>query len=350
MVIYFFLIYALLIKHPKWVAVFLIVGFFGHRMTALLGIITVIIWVIFEKLSYKQLFLLVVTAFFGLAIVAFAPGLMTFHDLERLNGFLQWKIQFAPLSFVAIFGLEKISFLWLIEMILMSLFLFHYIYKIATLIISKQDKSPFLLTLFIVVIILWFPFFVIDLSGVPYRFYHSGLLLLPLIVIIPIVPLKKHPILTYCILFGLVGISLTSWKSYNPNTQDPPYGFYKKMTGKIMEISKSKQTPELIIAHKSLAEFITFDSGIDAMPWIPEYEIPVDKLYRVAYLPFPKLFSFYVQVSPDNLGGNYYYVKNSDWDLFMERLEEKESEDLYNRYIDWKNPNSIRPDYLLKNR
>ncbi|MFY0601735.1 MAG: hypothetical protein JXR03_18825 [Cyclobacteriaceae bacterium] len=350
MAIYLFLIYALLIGNLKLIIGFLIVGFFGHRMTAMLGVITVLVWFMIEKLSRKQTLLLLVTTSSCLVIVLFAPGLITFYDLERLNGFLQWEIQFAPLSFISLFGFKKITMFWLIEMVLMSVFLCYNAYLAIKSLVLKKDSNSLNLVLLIVIAILWFPLFTLDLSGVPYRLYHAGLLLLPLITIPAISDLKKNRILNCCILFGLLATSLISYKSYNPETQDPPYDFYKSITEKIVKSDQPEASPELIIAHKSLAEFITFESSIDAMPWVPEYEIEDDKLYRVAHLPFPKLFLYHTDVVPEKLRGSYYYVKNSEWNVFVKGLIKEETIDLQNQHFDWKNPIRIRPDYLLKNR
>jgi hypothetical protein len=43
----------------------------------------------------------------------------------------------------------------------------------------------------------------------------------------------------------------------------------------------NKENAELVIAHHALAEYFTFTTDIDAMPWNPAYEIRPDQLWRI---------------------------------------------------------------------
>ena len=84
------------------------------------------------------------------------------------------------------------------------------------------------------------------------------------------------------------------------------------------------------------------------MSWVPEYEIEREKLWRIAVLPYPKLFEFHQGFKPPALNGNYFLVREDNWNAFMKNIKEKESPDLYLEHIDWKNPSERRPKFLKK--
>jgi len=121
------------------------------------------------------------------------------------------------------------------------------------------------------------------------------------------------------------------------------------MIGKLESYWMKNSKPELIIGHKSMAEIITYHTQVDVLPWQVEYEVEDDKLYRIAYLPFDRLYEYYLHEKPYQLAVNYYYMKESDWQLFLTNLKKHENAALYELHQNWKNPHEIRPAYLLKN-
>lgn len=119
--------------------------------------------------------------------------------------------------------------------------------------------------------------------------------------------------------------------------------------GKLESYWMKNSIPELIIGHKSMAEIITYHTQVDVLPWQVEYEVEDDKLYRIAYLPFDRLYEYYLHEKPYQLAVNYYYIKESDWQLFLTNLKKHENAAMYELHQNWKNPHEIRPAYLLKN-
>ena len=146
-------------------------------------------------------------------------------------------------------------------------------------------------------------------------------------------------------------IALANIKSYSPATFDPPYSIYKNISDKIISLELD---PELIIVHKAFAEYFTFYTGIDALPWLPEYAINKVGLWRIAtglnaksvtYFSKGKFESdLYHQLTP-----NYFLIREDLWQTLQINIKQ-EDPDLYQELRTWKNPHEIRPAYLLKNK
>lgn len=339
------LLLALWKNNWKWIIVLLIIGFFGHRMTALLGVGVVGFIVIHKRISAKVwigLFLLL-----GISLTAglILPGILNIKDIGRLSHLITFTPQFPIDSFNRIFGTEKISILWHIELWITLL--------VACLAAFKNLKKESAgisreatLTLLILLVILWFPFYYWDTGSAAYRFFHVGILLISLFLIF-IIP-KEVKAINYSALFILLIAACFSWKAYAPAKQDPPYDLYKLITEKTQEHISPTDKPELIIAHKSLAEFYSFTTKTDAMSWRPDYDIEPAKLWRIAVLPYPQLYEFYTKQKPVRLASSYYFIRETQWQQFISAVKEHESADVLNEHLTWKNPNDVRPAFLKK--
>ena len=330
----------------KWIIGFLILGFFAHRMTAVLGLgivtftsirkhIPVKVWVGLLALSC----LLVITS-------QLIPGILNIRDIGRLNHLIVTTPQFPIISFNRIFGLDKISILWQAELwiaLLLAIVAGIRFYKTKGIETNKEG----IISLLVLLLVLWFPFYYWETGSASYRFFHVGVLLIPLFLIFTI-PAEGKKYLQYPALFTLLTAACFSWKAYNPALQDPPYELYKLVTEKTQEQLQQDRKPELIIAHKSLAEFYSFTTKTDAMPWIPDYKIAPDKLWRIAVLPYPQLFEFYTKHKPAHLASSYYFIHEREWQQFISALKEHESPDVVEEHLTWKNPNEVRPAFLRK--
>jgi hypothetical protein len=210
----------------------------------------------------------------------------------------------------------------------------------------KKIKSDGLMIV-LLAIILWFPFYFWEISGAAYRLFHVGVLIVPLILLFLIRDFDFKKTVAIGVIVLLCALSFVSWKSYDPTKQDPPYALYTRVTKTLGGIVKDHQ-PELIIAHKSLAEFFTYSTGIDAMPWLPDYRIEESKLWRIAFLPYDQLYVHYTKSTPTPLGGKYYYVSESQWQSYLAQLRKNESADLVDAHLTWQNPNEVRPEFLRK--
>jgi len=339
------LLFALWKNNWKWVVFFLIVGFFGHRMTAVLGL-GIIIFTAFRKhISVKVWIGLFVLLCITLLSIQFIPGLLNLKDIQRLNHLVSFSLQFPVNSFNQLFGIEKISIAWQIE--IWITFIVACLAIVRLFFNSTASTREAIISLLILFTLLWLPFYYWEVGNAAYRFFHVGILLTPLFLIF-LTPTERGVYIKYLIPVIIVA-SFFSWKSYNPAQHDPNYALYKLVTTKTLEqIQQSKNKPELIIAHKSLAEFYSFSTKTDAMPWIPDYTVASNKLWRIAVLPYSKLFEHYTKQKPLHLTNNYYFVQETQWQQFVTQLKTNENESLVSEHLTWQNPNEIRPVFLRK--
>jgi len=339
----------LAIAHNKrsLVIIFLVLGLFGHRMTALLGIGCVFYWLINKYLPLKFWIVAGIGLISLIMVTLIFPGIINLKDYQRVQNLISVTPQFSVSSFISTFGWEKISVFWLCELIAASILTLVLLVRESGLLIKKNRSDGLVIVL--LMITLWFPFYYWEISGAAYRFFHVGVSILPLILMFTINSLQYKKPLAVIAITILCGLSLVSWKSYNPRLHDPPYTLYDKVTVKVSIVIKHEK-PELIIAHKSLAEFFTYSTGIDAMPWIPDYIIDDAKLWRIAVLPYPQLFTYYIKSVPTHLISNYYYISESQWQLFIKQLKQNENADLVKAHLTWHNPNEVRPDFLKKKK
>lgn len=348
-VLFLFLIYFLQIKKIRWAIIFLILGLFGHRMTALLGSIYFALWIGCSYINKKTILITLLSLMVLLIIIQFLPGLLSVYDVVRFKGILDVHPQLPVLQFLSIFGYQKTSTFWQVELwtlyILFFIALFFSCYRIIQHTAKKED-----FLLLITMIALWFPFYHITLEGIPYRLFHSGMIiafLLPTTIFNSSIQSMLFQKMAIALTLILIAVSFISYKGYNPGTQDPPYPFYQKIVKQLQTQWETTEKPELIIAHKALAEFVTYHTQVDAMPWVPEYDIPNQKLYRIGYFPYLKLANYYIGDKITPLGHQYGYLMNKHWEKYVKEIVENEPA-LLEEHQTWKNPHQIRPDYLLK--
>ena len=125
------------------------------------------------------------------------------------------------------------------------------------------------------------------------------------------------------------------------------------MTSARIEAHFTDDPPELIIGHNGLAEVITFKTGIDVLPWIPEYEIAGDQLYRIACgveaFEIEALLGRPLKTPGKRLKLDYLLLLESDWQEFVTQVRTQGTdEELLERIDQWKNPAQVRPAYLLR--
>lgn len=348
----FLLLFLFLTKRQfKWALVFLVLGLFGHRLTAILSILVFSGWYIFEHLNFKIIGISLLVFIVLLSIIQLFPGLISIYDYGRLADLLGQSLIIAPQEFLKLFNVNKVSTFWRVELWVYFLtFLLLGVKFVYDLLTKTYNKS--LILIFVVLLVLWFPFYHFTLDGAAYRFYHAGVLISFLIPAILLPKSYNHKIIKASVITLsciLMIISLFSYTSYDHLRHDPPYNFYATISQQISTDWSDTDPPELIIAHKSLAEFITFSTRVDAMPWLPEYEIADDRLYRIGYFPLKQLAKFYLDEKVTFLLSNYGYLQEKDWNFYLQELEANENRDIIELHLDWKNPSQIRPSYLLNN-
>jgi hypothetical protein len=348
-IIYMFLIIGIRKESVTQVCLLLILGFFAHRMTAVLSIITLLVWLLNKRTSSRFKWILLLSMIVGTTIVNFLPGLLSFNDIDRFTNLFNQGPQIPQISFYRLFGAEKISVWWIGELTLTILSIIFFVFILIRRLINKQKISSLEFSVLFVFFVLWFPFFNLSTDNIPYRLFHTGLILYPVLLLFSLNKSLFPYKLLYIPSVVIFCISFYSWRSYNPTKHDPDYRFYYQMSEKLENHWEKFDKPELIIGHKSMAELITYQTEIDVLPWRPEYHIAKDKLYRIAYLPFNKLYSYYIKQEPFHLGKNYFYIKESNWQKYISNLRNNETKELLEQHLGWKNPHQIRPKYLLKN-
>ena len=177
------------------------------------------------------------------------------------------------------------------------------------------------------------------------------------IVIVPLVVVNQRMTLNYPLTLAvsvlLTIVSFFSWRSYQPQLHDAPYEKYAQVTQRTFDFLKNKN-PELVIAHNALAEFFTFTTGIDALPWQPEYSIEESKLWRIAADVRLPVFRTYLSEddfeSIQRIGVNYWIIQENIWHKFKDNLLKNDEQEILKEINTWRNPFQVRPNYLLQKK
>lgn len=369
-------------KPKQWLAVpacLLILNYFGHRMMFGLAVGYLLLWLGFRwkegsprrswcfhqvplkvDFQHKQVTkrwpsnpTIKIGLVLGISIAAFFlaglffPGLAHLTDLGRLNGTFSLQPQFAPWSFVQSFGIERIGSWWMFEILMVMTWL------VGGLLLPSASKSISNPSLFWLCALLLFPFLEWSLTGLAWRMFLVFVLLLPLAFDVQNLPKK----IARALFFSLLLAAFFSWKSYNPNLHDPDYTRFQKITAEVEnQFSKdlSEPKPELFIAHNALAEYFTFTTGVDAMPWLPEYAVDSNKLWRIAAGVHGQTLRYFSGTENGqkikNLGGGYFLLPEYVWQNALLKAKLEKDEYFLKTAESWLNPYRMRPAFLLKRK
>jgi hypothetical protein len=348
----------------------LLLNYFGHRMTFILSILLVASYFVIQKASPKTISALAISFFLLVGLGGLFPGLLSLADFERLEGLLTSVPQFAPYSFWQSFGRDRISTAWKLEIAFISIaFFFNIAYGFYSLQKPSESNTPARkpeiigLSLTAICLLLIFPFFKWSLEGIAYRAFLVFMLIVPIAFALNLNSLlaKKHFLpygkaitgFAWSLIFLLLAISPLNASSYKPEKHDPPYLLYAKISERVINQMDGKEL-ELLICHKSLAEYFTFTTGIDALPWLPEYEIQAEKLWRVATdIPNRKIQQYLTQSNQQKtkkLSIGYYLIREDSWQAFLNKLQKNRELETLHQLETWRNPNKMRPSYLLKGK
>jgi hypothetical protein len=321
----------------------LALNFVGHRVTAVLGFVFLLGNVILERAGRMLPYVLIIFVVLFVAGGALLPGVLNFFDVERFRGVVSGELQFAPYSFLRSFGTALVSPWWLAEIILSCVFFFASLWYVL-----RERDSRLAIMLFILAALI-FPFFEWSTDGPAFRFFLMFVLLSPVTLIFLLKPLRTNYV-TDGICVMLIAASFFSFKSYDPARHDPPYKVYGSISAQL----QSTVDAELIIAHKALAEYIVYSTGVDAMSWIPEYKVDPERLWRIAEGVRDIQFDFYLE--PDDLKlvhrltPSYTLLREDCWQKFLQRVKDDGNNELLQELTSWKNPDKVRPYFLLRNK
>ena len=345
-------------KPRTWLAVpgiLLIINYFGHRMMFGLAVVYLFLWLgfRFKERFFNKVFLQKSLLAFAIMLGAFAlaaqffPGLATIADLGRFKGTLNWQPQFAPFSFVQSFGLERISGGWIIEISMVM------VWWIGGLILCRSQKGISNQALFWLCGLLLFPFLEWSLTGLAWRMFLVFVLILPMAFDFQNISKKASKVA----FLALVAVSFFSWKSYSPILHDPDYALFKRLTINVerqLPESSIPTQPELFIAHNALAEYFTFTTGTDAMPWLPEYAVDSSKLWRIAAGVQEQTLHYFAgaenKLKIKKLGGQYFLLPEFVWQAALKNARTEGDVYFLQTAESWLNPYRIRPAFLLQRK
>lgn len=322
-----------------WIA--LVLAALSHRMTAALAFILLL----GRKLKARTALALLLAGAAGVALLALLPGGLRPADLARFEGTLVRQPQLAPVSFPEMMGSEAFPRTWRLEMWLAlgAILLLAVLHLGGKLPEESRKWRPALLLL---MAILWFPFLKMDALGMGYRFFLAGLLLAPICMAAALAHWNKAWLIIPLLAIGLLGPQ----GAFDATEFGPPHAEYNYLSERIGHFFEEKQ-PELLIGHKGLAEQVTFETGIDVLPWQPEYEVDSLKLWRISADIFRLDYKTYL--SPQDFAEVYelppYHaiLRETVWQRFVAAAQAAQDEELLGRIYDWVNPHEQRPAYLL---
>lgn len=324
----------------------LLLNYFGHRLTFGLSALFLVFWIGLKKIPLAWLAWSLV-ALAGIVVLSLGfKSLPGWVDLGRFAGSFSTEPQLATYSFLTTFE-GPISLFWRGELIWTTAL---YVLSIPFLIKIPHSKQA--LALFGICTILLFPFFEWSYTSMAYRFFLVFVLLTPLFLAL-LLPARVHRIKLLVLALLLMGGSIFSYKSYQPTQHDANYKLYARLTENAQAALQEKPV-ELVIAHNALAEYFTFTTGIDAMPWLPEYAIAPEKAWRIAagvrlseleYYLLPEEIRQVVRI-----GVRYYLLPEHLWQKALEKAAAEGEEVLLKKWKTWRNPYRLRPDFLLKKK
>ncbi len=289
---------------------------------------------------------------------------LSFYDLEVITDNLSHTPIFVPVSFVQTFGSEKLTTAWTIEIFLACVLP---VLTVSLLLCRKRFNFLRLGREYYILIIIslagLFPFFKFSLTGLSYRLLYATLLIFPLLCV-PFIyhgiqkimelttdkkrqRLESMPVLLFVLL--LIS-SIYTGRSYNPEIHDPPYGFYRELAEESISALADIEF-ELIIAHKALAEIITYTWEVDALPWAPEDYFPRERVWRITAGILRDEVAMYL--SPEladryffSLSRDYALMREDHWEAFLQSIANEPV--MLDAVHTWRNPMEQRPAYMRK--
>lgn len=131
---------------------------------------------------------------------------------------------------------------------------------------------------------------------------------------------------------------------------DPDYARFEAITLQSQQALVGKKV-DLVIAHNALAEFFTFTTNADAMPWLPEYPVDSAGLWRIATGTRFQTLKYYAgnhaESGITSLGFQYYLLPEHVWQEALRRAKIENDEVFLAETGDWRNPSRVRPSWLL---
>ena len=361
----------------------LCLNYFGHRLTFVLSILFCATYFLVANVNRWQDFRLKWSAIFNttpaatkerskftrfwplaavgaIILASQLPGLFKWADFGRFSGVFHWPPQLAPWSFVTTFGWERLSWAWLLE----TAFVLLTWAGAAFGLLRHRPVVPGAAALFAVASLALFPCWEWSYVGISWRLWLVFGLLAPLMcVTIPFGSVanrrQQRKPLFHIISYGMVAL-VAYWlpQTYTPRLHDPNYAHFERLRATIAQhwVKFPDTKPDLLICHNALAEYITFTARVDAMPWIPEYHMDSNRLWRMASGVWPQTLRYYAlegdtaqQHLFKNLGASYVLLPEYAWQRALKNAALNGDTAFVGVATRWPNPSAQRPKWLRKN-
>ncbi len=196
---------------------------------------------------------------------------------------------------------------------------------------------------------LFLPIWRMEAMGMGYRFFLAGLLLVPVVIAGAVDSMGGM-----ARRLAVIGLGIFVWAvqgQFSLTPYQPDYTQFALISDQVEE-TLADQAPELIIGHKTMAEMVTFRTGIDVLPWQPEYEVDDAKLWRISVGLLRSDFRLYLSPTDQKrifqLTPTYFLLPESLWQQFRDAATEADDDEMLERILDDLNPHKVRPGYLLR--
>jgi hypothetical protein len=359
-----------------WAALLFVAAFFTHRFTAVLSLLFLaglyappaLFWIkrmlrgggkSAKPMMQWWLWLApVALILITLLVSQKLPLALSSHDLELVTGELSSRPIIVPITFLRCFGASRTTLPWRMEIIAGG------VIPIVTGIlllwgkafrsIRPKGRYPILLMMSLIGLL---PFLKFSPMSLSYRLFFGTMLMLPIVVLpytrLIVGAITKFRATAPVLLFtALLILSPFTGDSYDPELHDPPYAFYEQVALRCAQVLEDRDFV-LVIAHKALAEMITFNHGMDALPWSPEESFPRDRVWRITAGILQDEVAMYV--GPEiadryfiRLAGDYALLREDHWESFLAAIADEPV--MLEAVHTWRNPTELRPGYLLKGR
>jgi|GEM_PF-5203334 len=330
----------------KWLQIpAFILSAITHRLTAGLSLI----YIILKRISWKTIALFSGIALLGALIASLLPGMLHWSDLKRFE--FVTTPQLPAWSATKLLDLWRTQPLWAVEIMLLQLVCVWAGWNFIKRNHFIPQKTTWLRSLFGLILILSFPFLEMTPTSMGYRFFLTTLLLIPLLAIpmLEFMPVSVRKITASAMIIGCFFIQ----PYITPQQFDPDYAYYHSLSLKAGE-HLNETDAELVVAHNGLAEVFTFKNNLDAMPWVPEYEISPKKLYRIAFgieaFEIEAVLGRKLKGKHHQLDFFYLLLLEEEWQAFVTETERIGEEEIMERIYTWENPSRKRPGFLLRNQ
>lgn len=216
--------------------------------------------------------------------------------------------------------------IWLMESLLSVIILVLALSQI------RRNTQTQKLALMMLCVFLLFPFLRWESLGFAYRFFVTFMLIVPLL----LSAFHFHQKLSWGLALIFVVLSFFSWRSYNPKLHDPPYAKYEVLSKRVDQITSQEQI-ELILAHKGLSDYLTYELGIDVMAWGNDTETTAWRLVYHADKGHLKHFMEAYHHEFQTISPTYLMIEEKYWQLYLQHLKADFPTE-YERMTSWRNP------------